>query len=108
MNGLTKDQGTSILQRIVYAAVMFLAMKAVARGYIDADMAAYIAVGIAGAADTAYAWWTNRPKAIVQAAANIPGTTVITTAALSAATPEQNNIVSSVAEAKDAIAANKS
>jgi multisubunit Na+/H+ antiporter MnhB subunit len=41
-----------------------------------------------------WAAWTASRKSVVQSAASIPGTTVVTTAALAAATPNQANIVS--------------
>lgn len=91
---VTKDQGMSIAERVIYGIAMALGMKFVAWGYIEADMAPYFAAGAVSGIGSAYAWWINRPKAIVQAAANLPGTTVVTTADLSAATPDQANIVS--------------
>ena len=37
-----------------------------------------------------YAWWVNRPKAILQSAAAVPGTTVVTVPEIAHATPETN------------------
>lgn len=91
----TKDQTTGVIERLAYGAILALMMKLVQKGYIDADMAAYIAGGVVAAAGAVYAWWINRPKAIAVAAASIPGTTVVTTPELAAATPDQTNIVSS-------------
>ena len=98
----SKDQVTGIIERVIYGAMMLLLGKLVARGTIDGDMAAYIAGGAVTAFGSAYAWWINRPKALVQAVANIPNpaapngkTVIITTPELAAATPDQGNIVSS-------------
>lgn len=94
---VNKDQTTGIIERIIYAAVLALAMKLVQHGYIDSDMATYIATGAVAAFGSVYAWWINRPQAIAQAAANIPGTTVVTTPEIAAATPNNANIVSNTA-----------
>lgn len=42
----------------------------------------------------AYAVWKSSQKEVMKDAAAVPGTTVVTTAALSAATPDEKNIVS--------------
>lgn len=99
---LTKDQGTSIAYRIAYGAIMFLSMKAMAKGYITEDMATYVAVGGATAVDGALSWWNNRPVAVQQAAAN-SGAIVITTKAIADATPNSPNIVSTIQEAKEVV-----
>lgn len=91
---VTKDQGTALIERALYGVALAFAMKLVGWGVLSADMAPYVAGGAVTAIGGAYAWWINRPKAIVQAAANLPGTTVVTTQALSDATPGQSNIVS--------------
>lgn len=44
----------------------------------------------------AWGYYVNRPTAIVQAAASLPGTVVVTTSDLSDATPNQSNIVSNI------------
>jgi hypothetical protein len=90
----SKDQTTGIVERVIYGVAMAVLMKLVAKGWLDADMAPYIAGGAVTAVGGAYAWWINRPKAIVQSAAALPGTIVVTTHDLAAATPDQSNIVS--------------
>lgn len=93
---MTKDQGTSIIERILYGIALAVAMKAVAYGWIEADMAPYYAAGLVTLVASAYAWWINRPVAIAKAAENIsPDTKVITTPAIAAATPDNPNILSS-------------
>lgn len=98
----SKDQATGVIERLAYGAILALMMKLVQKGYIDADMAAYIAGGVVAAAGSIYAWWINRPKAILKAAAAVPNpasptglTQVITSPQLAQATPDQPNIVSS-------------
>jgi len=83
---LTWDQISGPLDRMILVLLTFL----VSKGYISTqDVAGYaaLALGILGAI---YGWWVNRPKAIVQSAAALPGTTVVTTANLAAATPQEN------------------
>jgi hypothetical protein len=87
---LTNDQLKALAERITTV----IATWAVTKGYITpAQMTEYapLAVGVAAAI---YAWWVNRPKALVQAASNIPGTTVVTTPELANATPNNENILS--------------
>lgn len=83
---LTWDQISGPLDRVILVLLTFL----VSKGYIStADVAGYatLILGIVGAV---YGWWVNRPKAIVQSAAALPGTTVVTTPNLAASTPESN------------------
>jgi len=87
---LTQEQFKGIADRVGLAILTWL----IAKGYISAaDGAQWLAlfVGLAGAA---YGWWANRDKALVQAAAAVPNTVVVTDHTLAAATPEPN-IVSS-------------
>lgn len=95
---MTKDQTSGVLERLAYAMIMAVLAKLVAKGYLTDDMATYAATGIIAAAGSAWAWWINRPKALVQSAAALPGTIVVTQPALAQATP-QVNIVSN-ADAK--------
>lgn len=90
---MTKDQTTGILERIVYAVAMAVLTKLVAKGYIDQDMAAYLAAGVVTFVGGAWAWWINRPKALAIAAANT-GATVITSEAIAQSTPNHPNILS--------------
>lgn len=96
----SKDQTTGIIERVIYGVAMAVLMKLVAAGWLTADMAPYVAGGIVTAVGGAYAWWINRPKAILQSAAALVDpvtgrkTVIVTSAAMAADTPE-NNIVSS-------------
>lgn len=67
---MNKDQGYGIIERVIYGAVLWLGMKLVAAGYIDADTAAYIAAGAVTAVGSAYAWWHNRPVSVINRAAD--------------------------------------
>jgi hypothetical protein len=89
---ITFDQVRGPIERVIYIGLGWL----VARGYItNAEVANYATLLLAIAA-AGYGWWQNRPKAIAQSAAALPGTTIVTTPELAKATPEAN-IVSNLA-----------
>lgn len=67
---LNRDQSIGISERLLYSGLLFLAMKFVALGYIEADMAPYVAAGGVALASGAYAWWINRPSSLLTAAGN--------------------------------------
>ncbi len=80
---MTKDQGYGIIERLLYGAILWVAMKFVAKGYIDTEMAAYIAAGGVAAAGSIYAWVHNAPGSLLtRASAPLPvdAKLVITTA----------------------------
>lgn len=86
MNGITFDQIRGPLERIVYIGLGWL----VARGIItSAEVANYGTLALALLA-AFYGWYQNRPKAIVQSAAALKGTIVVTTPDLAGTTPESN------------------
>lgn len=88
MNTITFDQIRGPVERVIYIGLGWL----VARGFItSAEVANYGTLALAIAAGF-YGWWQNRPKAIMQSAAAIEGTTVVTTPELAKATPEVNII----------------
>lgn len=98
----TTDQVKGIGDRIIAVLVAILLTTAVTKGWITTDQmnelskvlieySPYITLAISGA----WGWWVNRPKAIVQSAAALPNTMVVTTPDLSNNTPE-TNIVSNV------------
>lgn len=83
---ITFDQIRGPLERIVYIALGWF----VAKGFItSADVGNYATL-ILGIGAAFYGWWQNRPKAIAQSAAALPGTTVVTTADIASSTPETN------------------
>lgn len=84
------SQVSGMLDRVLIAVGMY----AVAKGWISqSDMMQFVALVLA-VGGAVWGWYVNRDKALVQAAAAVPGTVVVTTPALAAATPDQNNIVS--------------
>lgn len=83
---VTFDQIRGPIERVLYVALGYLA----GRGIIpSAEVANYVTLFL-GIGAAFYGWWQNRPKAIVQSAAALPATTVVTTSALAAGTPESN------------------
>jgi hypothetical protein len=83
-------QISGVLDRVLIAVGMY----AVAKGWIsESDMMQFVALllAIGGAV---WGWYVNTNKSLVQAAAAIPGTVVVTTPALANATPNESNIVS--------------
>lgn len=90
MGTITFDQIRGPVERVILVALGWLAAK----GYISPAEVAGYATLVIGIIAAVYGWWQNRPQAIAQSAAALPGTTVVTTPAIAAATPE-TNIVSS-------------
>lgn len=89
------NQITGSLDRIVLVGVTYLVMGPL-KNYIPESAIPDICTLVLTAGGVAYAIYRNRPVATVKAAAEIPGTTIVTTAALAEATPAQANIVSNV------------
>lgn len=87
---LTSDQVRGMLDRAASVlATMFLAW-CVKKGFIGESDSAALLPAVILLPSLAWGWWVNRNKALVQSAANVPGTLVVTTPALAAATPESN------------------
>lgn len=86
MGTVTFDQIRAPIERVILVALGWLAAK----GYITPAEVAGYATLVIGVLAAVYGWWQNRPQAIAQSAAALPGTTVVTTAAIAAATPETN------------------
>lgn len=87
---MTKDQWQGIAERVLTILATYL----VAKGYITTSQVGDIVnLGLAVAA-VGYGFYINRPTAIAQSAAALPGTTVITTPDIAKATPDNNNIIS--------------
>jgi len=84
---MNKDQGGGIIERVIYGAILFLVMKFGARFGLSSEDAAWIAGGGVALAGGAYAWYHNRPVAVMNRAGNaIPENTklvIIPTAAAS-------------------------
>lgn len=86
----TWDQIKGIVERLIVVGLTYLATK----GYIELQDVATYGPAILALAAAGWAAWVNRPKAIVQSAAALPNTTVVTTPEIAHNTPELN-IVSS-------------
>lgn len=94
----TWDQIKGIVERFVSLGLAALLSWAVIKGWITKEQAkewgAEYGPIVIMAIATWYGWRINRPKAIVQSAAALPGTVVVTTPAIARATPNEPNIVS--------------
>lgn len=94
MNWPTWDQIKGVAERLVTIALASLLSYAVLKGWITKEAA--ISYGadwgpiILAALSAWYGWRINRPKAIVQSAAALPNTVVVTTSDLAKSTPEPN------------------
>lgn len=85
------SQVSGVADRLVLVVLTFVASK----GWItpaDVTNLATLAIGILGAI---YAYYVNRNTNLAKQASNIPGTIVVTNDKIAAATPNQENIVSS-------------
>lgn len=73
---MNKDQTKGMGERILYALLFWLGMRAVGAGLITPEMVPYIADAggiILTAVGAVYAWWINRPTALLNASAdNLP------------------------------------
>lgn len=67
---LSKNQGSGVAERMLYGAITFLAARAASRGWIDPSMVEYVAAGAVMLVGSAWAWWINRPSALLSAAGN--------------------------------------
>lgn len=65
---LSKNQGSGVAERMLYGVITFLAARAASRGWIDPSMVEYVAAGGVMLAGSAWAWWINRPTALLNAA----------------------------------------
>lgn len=86
---MTKDQISGVADRLL----VVLATYMVAKGYITQSQAAEYIPLVLALASAIYGWYVNRPVAIAQSAAALPGTTVITTPDIARATPMEGNII---------------
>jgi hypothetical protein len=99
---VTNPQSMGVSERIAYGVVFWLCMRLAARGYLTPDMAEYIALGIVAGGGAVIGWWQNRPKILLETAANIPNpdtpsgkTVVIASPELAASTPTAPTVISS-------------
>ena len=70
---MNKDQGTGILERVVYGAAMYAVMTFGQRFGLSPDDAAWVAGGAVALVGGVWGWWHNRPVSVLnRAAAAIP------------------------------------
>lgn len=73
---MNKDQGSGVIERFIYGAVVFLVMRYGAKFGISGDAADWFAGGAVAAVGGAWAWWKNRPVSVLnRAGAAIPENT---------------------------------
>lgn len=84
----TWDQIKGIIERLILVVLTY----AVTKGWIAIEDVATYGPALLALAGAGYAAWVNRPKAIVQSAAALPNTVVVTTPAIASTTPEKNII----------------
>jgi len=65
---MNKSQVSGISERLVYGVAVAIAGLGVKWGWYDNEMAAYVAGGLVAAAGGIWAWWINRPQALMKAA----------------------------------------
>jgi len=95
MGYLTQEQIKGMLDRLIAVLLAWLAAKAVQKGWLGESDAAQLLPAVVLLPSLAWAWWTNRNKALQQAAANTvapDGTKpiIVTSAAMAESTPEAN------------------
>lgn len=84
------SQVSGVIERVIWAAVMY----AVGKGWVTSADAANLVALVIGVLAAFYAYFVNRNTNLAKQAASIPGTTVVTTPDIAAATPQLDNVVS--------------
>lgn len=67
---MNKDQGGGIIERVVYGVITFLVLRFGSKIGLTADDAAWLGGGTIALAGGAWAWWHNRPVAVLNRAAD--------------------------------------
>lgn len=91
---MTAEQFKGIADRLVAMLLVWL----VAKGYLAEGDAATAGTILIGLLSLAYGWWVNRDKALLQSAATVPGTTVVTQSNIAHNTPETNIVSNTTSE----------
>lgn len=91
---MQQDQIKGMLDRVGLVLATWFLSWMVRKGWIGSEDSAVLLPGLILIPALVWGWWNNRDKALVQSAANVPGTIVVTQPSLAAATPDQNNILS--------------
>lgn len=104
---MTQDQLSGALDRGLLVIATWVVTWLVQRGILSAgqaaDLAPHVGAVLVAAVGMFVGWWKNRPKAIVQSAAALPNTVVVTDTALANSTPEKN-IISESGDVRAAMA----
>lgn len=91
------DQIKGMLDRALGILAVWLLTQGANRGWITQSDVAQLLPALVLLPSIAWGWWINRDKALLQSAATVPGTVVVTTPALAQETPNEANIVSTAA-----------
>lgn len=65
---MNRDQGTGIIERIIYGLVSFVVLRYGAKLGLTPDDAAWLAGGAIALFGGAYGWWHNRPVSVLNRA----------------------------------------
>lgn len=98
---MQQDQFKGMLDRAVAVVVTMLLGWMVRKGWLGESDAATLTPAVVLLPALAWGWWINRNKALVQSAAAIPGTVVVTTPELAQSTPENNIVSNTKVQVKD-------
>jgi hypothetical protein len=99
---MNKAMQMGLIERWIYTFVLGAAMQGVAKGWWDADMATYIAVGVMGLGSSARGWWVNRPQRLLDdAAATLPKNSKLDMVPAANATHEEKTAIRDLAASTD-------
>lgn len=100
MFGLSAEQVGGLVRAILTTVAGALGMYVVTRGWLSQEIVTQISGwAIPAVVGLIVSWWSAKTKTqanIVTIASNIPGTTVVTTPALAASTPDAPKVMSSL------------
>ena len=91
------DQFKGMLDRAIAILATMLLGWMVRNGWLGESDSATLLPAVVLLPSLIWGAWVNRDKALVQSAAAVPGTTVITTPELAKSTPDESNIISNIA-----------
>lgn len=98
---MNKDQASGAGDRALTVAVTWLITYMTTKGFITPSQAADFLPLVLGIVVAVYGWWVNRPKAVLQAAANIPEVkSVVLGASATSSLREAQDLASSVPSSK--------
>ena len=98
---MQSDQIKGMVDRTILVLATWLLAKAVSAGWLSQADSAQLLPALIILPALAWGWWNNRDKALLQSAGNVidpktnKPTIIVTSPEMAAATPGQNNIVSS-------------